>query len=195
MAVSASHSAIGRGDAEIGARRIAALAGANPIHHVAGRARQQRRRQHVLLPAGGGQQPHAFAALHGRHDALGPDEDRAVAMRMPVRGPGRVRQTRARRGRRRRGRGAGALRPRGCSRALRPPRPRLRQPPAPPRRAPSAGPCRSGCSAAAESFRSPCRARGKRPRRRPHGIVVEHLHRAAFRRAPGNPAAPRRGSG
>ena len=66
-------------DPEIGAARVAALAGANPVEHVAGRARQQLRRQNVLGPAGGGQQPHAFAAVAGGHDAFGADEDRAVA--------------------------------------------------------------------------------------------------------------------
>ena len=68
-----------RRDAEVGAARVAALAGADPVQHVARRARQQLRRQHVLGPARRRQQPHAFAALARRHDSLGADEHRAVA--------------------------------------------------------------------------------------------------------------------
>src|ERR1019366_6127647 len=66
-------------DVEVGASRQAALAGANPIHLVRYRARQQLRRERVVLPSRRGEQPDAFATRRGGHVTFVADEQRSVA--------------------------------------------------------------------------------------------------------------------
>src|ERR1700733_2816325 len=68
-----------RGDAEIGARCLAALAGADPVRHVTRGSREQLGWEHVLLPSRGGQQLDALAAVTGGHDAFRADENGSVA--------------------------------------------------------------------------------------------------------------------
>ena len=70
---------VGAGDGEVGARRRAALAGANPVTLVAGRAGEERGREGVVRPTGSGQKAHAPAAAAGAQVTLAPGEDAIVS--------------------------------------------------------------------------------------------------------------------